>query len=89
VELAFDIAIIAVLLVGLVLVVRDTARRSGRWGINFRPLVCPRCGGAPALPVRVPRSADQALWGGRTCKACGCAIDKWGREVSLRADRIK
>lgn len=83
-ELAFDIAVVAVLLVGLVLVVRDTARRSGRWGINLKPLVCPRCGTAPrgvGAVVRVPADGQQAMWGGRTCKACGCRMDKWGREV--------
>jgi hypothetical protein len=75
---AADLAIAAVLLVGLVLVVRDTVRRSGRWGINLRPLVCPRCQ-TPLPRVRVPGDGREAMWGGSTC-ACGCRLDKWGRE---------
>lgn len=70
----------AVLLVGLAFVVRDTLRRTGRWGINLRPIACPRCGGA-AGPLRMPKSTTQALWGGRTCKACGCHMDKWGKPL--------
>ncbi len=50
---------------GIALVVRDTARRSGRWGINLQPIRCPRCGlFAPA--VRIPKSRREAIWGGWT-----------------------
>jgi len=76
----FDIAVAALLLVGGVLVARDTVRRRGRWGINLRPVVCPRC--ASTLPrVRAPASGSQAMWGGSTC-ACGCRVDKWGHEIA-------
>jgi hypothetical protein len=75
---AADLAIAAVLLVGLGFVIRDTARRSGRWGINLRPLICPRCE-APLARTRVPTSGTEAMWGGSTC-SCGCKLDKWGRE---------
>lgn len=66
-----------------ILVVRDTVRRTGKWGINFRGLAgaeCPRCD-APVPAVRVPKNRRQTLWGGWTCDECGCEIDKWGREV--------
>jgi hypothetical protein len=79
-EIVLEVAVVAALLVGLILIVRDTVRRSGRWGINTRPVVCPRCGGG-AGPFRVPKNSKQALWGGRTCKSCGCHMDKWGREL--------
>jgi hypothetical protein len=81
--IVLDLIVGAALLVGLVLVIRDTRRRSGRWGINLTPIVCPRCGGT-AGPLRMPRNGTQALWGGRTCKRCGCHMDKWGRELVLR-----
>jgi hypothetical protein len=75
-----NVIVVVLLAVGLVLVVRDTIRRTGRWGINSRPIVCPRCGATPG-PLRMPNSGTQALWGGRTCKGCGCHMDKWGREI--------
>jgi hypothetical protein len=68
------------LLVGLVLVIRDTVRRRGNWGINTRPVACPECG-EPAPAVRVPENWRQTLWGGCTCARCGCEYDKWGRPV--------
>ena len=68
------------LTVGGVLVVRDTVRRRGNWGINTRPVYCPG-GGAQAPVVRVPKNWRQTLWGGCTCAACGLEYDKWGRAV--------
>lgn len=80
-ETVANIVIGAILVVGLVLLVRDTVRRSGRWGINLRPISCPKCGATPG-PLRMPKTGGQALWGGRTCRACGCHMDKWGREIT-------
>jgi hypothetical protein len=77
------LAIFAVLGFFGFLVVRDTIRKEGRWGVNAKGLFgmpCPRCG--EELPaVREPRNRRQALWGGATCDGCGCEVDKWGREV--------
>lgn len=66
------------LAIGLVLVVRDTLRRSGRWGINLGKVTCPSCGTA-APAVRKPEDGKQALWGGVTCRQCGTRYDKWGK----------
>jgi hypothetical protein len=52
-----------------------------RWGINFKPVKCPRCG-TPAPKIRAPTSVDETLWGGSTCQNCGCKMDKWGRDIS-------
>src|SRR4051812_32581001 len=68
------------LLVGLVLMVRDTVRQRGRWGINTKPARCKKCG-QPAPVVRVPKSLNQTLWGGWTCAECGFELDKWGEPV--------
>lgn len=70
-----------ILISGLVLVVRDTVRGKGRWGINLQPVECPTCG-EPAPPIRAPATFRQALWGGHTCLVCGTEFDKWGRAVS-------
>ena len=44
---------------------------------------CPACGAS--LPgVRLPTSVRRALWGGYTCKQCGCEIDKWGRRIAVQ-----
>jgi hypothetical protein len=63
------------------LVVRDTRRRSGRWGINLDPAVCRKCR-EPAPAVRRPGSVRQALWGGWTCPKCGSELDKWGEPTA-------
>ena len=68
------------------LVVRDTIRGKGRWGVNVKGLAgmdCPRCG-EPLPAVRKPKNRRQMLWGGCTCEECGCEIDKWGRELAVR-----
>jgi len=80
--LAVAAAVLGSLAAGVTLVVRDTIRRDGRWGINFDAanIRCPECG-ARAPIVRVPKNLRQALWGGHTCDRCGCEFDKWGREV--------
>jgi len=75
-------AIFGPLLVGLVLVIRDTVRGSGRWGVNTRPIRCPRCD-EPAPLVRRPANFRQMLWGGHTCRECGCEYDKWGKPIHL------
>lgn len=51
------------------------------WGINLSPVSCPRCGTRQPR-FRKPQNERQMLWGGGTCPACGCEMDKWGKEVS-------
>jgi hypothetical protein len=43
-------------------------------------LRCPRCG-HPAPAFRLPRSWRQFLWGGATCRNCGCEFDRKGNPV--------
>jgi len=69
------------LLVGLILVVRDTVRKRGRWGINLRRVSCPHCG-LPSPTIRKPQNRRQAMWGGCTCTGCGEEYDKWGYPVA-------
>jgi hypothetical protein len=63
---------------GLFLIIRGTIRKDG-FGINTGRPDCPKCGEPVSLAPRVPKSLRQALWGGWTCKECGCEMDKWGR----------
>ena len=83
-ELSAMIIILLLLFGGLtilfLLMLRDTFRRKGHWGINLESKGCPRCG--EQLPMmRKPASFNQALWGGWTCSKCSCEIDKWGVEI--------
>jgi len=73
---------------GLYLLIRDTRRRAGVWGINRKPVFCPRC--HSRMPhFRVPTSWHQGMWGGWICKSCGCEMDKWGAEMpSSRASSV-
>jgi hypothetical protein len=77
--------VMLLLTVGSVLVIRDTIRQRGKWGINTKPVHCPQCV-EPAPVVRVPKNWRQTFWGGCTCKKCGVEYDKWGQvvEVTLR-----
>src|SRR5262245_3925672 len=68
------------LAIGGVLVVRDTVRKRGRWGINLRPVRCPECG-EPAPTIRRPKNRRQTLWGGCTCEKCETEYDKWGQPI--------
>ena len=62
------------------MIIRDTVRREGWFGVNLRRVRCPRC--AELMPrFRWPLSFRQGYWGGCTCVKCGCEMDKWGREV--------
>lgn len=68
----------------LVLIISDSVRGKGRFGINLKIPDCPGCGKkVPA--VRKPKSANQAMWGGWTCESCGLELDKWGKPVSSNA----
>ncbi len=69
--------------IGLFLVIRDTRRRRGGFGINTQAVDCPCCGD-PAPQARVPANFRQFLWGGATCENCGLEFDKWGQALDDR-----
>ena len=81
-EYILVIAIIfcVLLAVGLFLIVRDTLRNKGKWGLNLKTVSCPKCG-KKAPMVRKPTSLRQALWGCWTCQECRCEFDKWGADI--------
>lgn len=76
------------LALGLFLVIRDTRRQQGRWGINPGQSKCPLCE-EPIPMVRIPKSVQQALWGGWTCSQCGLELDKWGRPTPKQNPQSK
>ena len=83
--LLIQLTFAGLLMLALALVVIGTLRRRGKWGLNMRPVRCPRCG-EPAPTVRVPRSWRQTMWGGTTCPRCGLEYDKWGSPMNHPAD---
>ena len=72
---------LAVFGLGLGLVIRDTRRGEGRWGVNLQEVDCPGCG-ATGAEWRMPASGREALWGGNTCRKCDISYDKWGVQTS-------
>jgi hypothetical protein len=74
------VVVAGLLITGVVLMIRDTRRQRGGWGINLSIPNCRHCG--ERMPaVRVPANLRQAIWGGWTCAQCGLEVDKWGEPV--------
>jgi hypothetical protein len=78
--IAFSVVLFGLLALGAVLVIRDTIRLRGNWGINLWPSPCRQCG-TPLPMIRKPANWRQAMWGGWTCAECGLELDNWGRPV--------
>jgi hypothetical protein len=83
-----SVVVFGLLATGAVLVVRDTIRQRGNWGINFTAPSCRHCQ-SPMPPVRIPANARQAMWGGWTCKECGLEVDKWGEPIPNQTQPAK
>jgi hypothetical protein len=79
IEKYVNIAFLAVIGVGMLLVVYGTVAKN-KWGINLRRVACPNCGKQMGQ-IRMPKSGRQAMWGGHTCPNCRCEMDKWGRRI--------
>lgn len=77
--ITFPVLLGGILLI-LGLMLRDTIRQRGNWGINVKRVVCTQCG-TPMPMVRKPANWRQTLWGGGTCPECGFELDKWGRPI--------
>ena len=55
----------------------------GKWkkklSVNLKAVKCPECG-IEQPKVRKPKGMQEILWGGSTCKECGCKMDKQGKK---------
>lgn len=55
----------------------------GNWikklGVNLKTVHCPDCN-EEQPKRRKPQGWHEILWGGSTCKNCGCKMDKWGEK---------
>lgn len=60
------------------LALRDTIRRRGMYGINFRRIVCPQCGTRLRRGITNP-DWKELCYGGWTCHECGIELSQWGR----------
>ena len=49
------------------------------FSINFKTVNCPKCK-EPQPKIRKPQGMNEILWGGWTCKLCGCKMNKYGKE---------
>lgn len=57
-----------------------------KWGLNFETVNCPQCEKL-MLKIRIPENLHQLIWGGWTCPACGCKMDKWGKLIIWNAKK--
>jgi hypothetical protein len=81
VAIVVALVVFGLLVTGVVLMVRDTVRKRGRWGINTGVAVCRQCG-TTAPVIRKPANFNQMMWGGWTCAECGLELDRWGEPVA-------
>jgi hypothetical protein len=54
--------------------------QASAWGIHLNTVHCPACD-QPMPTFRWPTGIAQLLWGGWTCRHCGCRMDKWGKAL--------
>jgi len=81
--IVINLVILVPLACGVFLMVRDTVRGRGKWGVNVRAVKCPDCRRRLRVAApRLPATRDQALWGGWNCDLCGRQIDKWGNPLN-------
>jgi hypothetical protein len=55
--------------------------KGGKSGINLSKVFCPKCA-EPMPRIRRPKNERQRLWGGWTCRKCGCEMDKYGVDIN-------
>jgi len=58
-----------------------TGNRAKGLGVNLNRVNCPQCG-TEQPRIRLPGSVQEMMWGGTTCKNCGCQMDKYGKQVA-------
>ena len=47
--------------------------------VNLKKTFCPKCN-EEQPKIRKPKGWQEILWGGNTCKKCGCKMDRFGNE---------
>lgn len=50
-----------------------------KFKVNLKTVFCPKCG-EEQPKIRKPKGWQEILWGGNTCKNCGCKMDRFGNE---------
>jgi hypothetical protein len=63
-------------IIGAVLTIRTVARLNAK----LRELSCPGCGEPLSNSKLGPQTFKQLMWGGLTCRSCGCEVDRHGKE---------
>jgi hypothetical protein len=71
----------AVLIAGLIIWFRWSAKNKSKWGINLIRITCPVCQTKQPM-YRMPKSMQQMLWGGTTCFKCQTNLDKYGNVIA-------
>jgi rubredoxin len=76
-----DVYLYAFLVIAFIIYLRWASKNKSKWGINLTRVTCPVCQTKQPL-VRMPGSAEQAMWGGTTCPKCGTKLDKFGNIIT-------
>ena len=67
----------AILFIVVVIFFKWATKRKSKLGINLKRNYCPVCG-TPQPIIRIPKTLDQALFGGSNCPKCNAKHDKYG-----------
>jgi len=69
---------------GLCLIIRDTLRGSGAFGLRFKPLICPGCNRRVTLLAKTTTPFLKRTMGFWICPYCGCEMDHYGKKVKKK-----
>jgi len=76
-----DIYFYAALAIGFIIYLGWASKNKSKWGVNLTRVTCPVCQTKQPI-IRMPSSAEQAMWGGTICPKCGTKLDKYGNIIS-------
>ena len=76
----FQIINYAVIAIVFVVFFIWASKRKSKLGINLKRKYCPVCGAKQPF-VRIPKSLEQAFFGGTICPKCQTRLDKYGQVI--------
>ena len=77
-KLILGLVSIVILIILLVSIKKNSG--NAKFGINLKRVYCPKFNLKQPI-IRKPKTENQILYGGYTCKNCNTEMDKYGTEI--------